>query len=1149
MAEHGNVGTWVAVLAAVAVAGCSGAIEDGAASTGSGGSVGASDGTGGQAGGSGTTGASGAGGGVAAPSDPGRVTLHRLNRAEYTNTVRDLLGSTLRPADDFPADDRGYGYDNIADVLSLSPVQIEMYFNAAQALIDDAMAVSQVGAHRYEAEAMEATLGSVFRDTAWLLNSAGSVQQTLTIDTAGDYRVAVRAWQDQAGTDPARMTIDINGAAVQMFDVTALEAAPAVYELEVHLDAGTATVAATFTNDYYVASPMADRNLLVDWVEVQGPLGVTSDNPRRAQIMVCEPDAADPGPCLRTVAAAFGRRAFRRPLQSREVDALVALPLAAIAAGDDVESATRLMLRAVLVSPNFVFRVETDPDPASPAAHALNDHELASRLSYFLWSSMPDDVLLDLADQGKLHEPATLRAQVTRMLADKKADALVSNFAGQWLFTRSLDDREPDYTLFPEFDEELRGAMRNETELYFREFLFGNEGMDRLLTGDFTFLNDRLARHYALPSPGTAFKRVSLSGGQRLGLLTQGSFLFVTSYPTRTSPVKRGKWVLEQLLCTSPPPPPPNVPSLVQDAMPTGSLRERMEEHRANPVCASCHTVMDPIGFSFEHYDAVGHYRDTDNGFAIDPAGMLPDGTTFSGPLELAPLITADERFARCAVQQLFTYALGRGTEAYDDDDITTITDAFVAGGYQHARPDRKPRALGRVRHAARPAGESAMIGYRKLSRRVFIGGAGAVLALPWLESALPRVARAQAMTAPTRFLGYYVPCGIRMEHWTPTKEGAAYDLPPILVPLAGVQAKLSVLTGLANLPARPDGPGDHASGTGAFLTCAHPFKTEGADIKNGISLDQRLANEVGGDTSLRSLQVGIDGGDSAGGCDSGYSCAYARNISWSGPSTPLPKLTDPRTVFDRLFAGFDATASQEEATRRLRQSSSLLDYALAEAKSLSMRMGKTDQHKLDEYMTGVRELELRLQMASQAPACDPGMQPDGDMAFPDRVKIMSDLMVLAFQCDVTRITTFMLGNATSNRNYGFIGANVNHHEASHHQMDPTKLNHLTTIATWEMEQFAYLLTKMQAVDEGGESLLDHSAVFLSSEIEDGDTHAHTNMPILLAGGASGNITPGRHVRYTDQSSVGKLFVSLLQAFGLSDTAFGDGQGPLPGLT
>lgn len=441
------------------------------------------------------------------------------------------------------------------------------------------------------------------------------------------------------------------------------------------------------------------------------------------------------------------------------------------------------------------------------------------------------------------------------------------------------------------------------------------------------------------------------------------------------------------------------------------------------------------------------------------------------------------------------------------------------------------------------------MIGYRKLSRRALLGGAGATLALPFLESALPRAARAQAAKPPLRFLGYYVPCGFRMQHWTPAARGAGYDLPPILAPLASVQGHVSVLSRLANRPARPDGAGDHASGTGAFLTCAHPRKTEGSDIENGISLDQQLANELGGETALRSLQLGIDGGSSAGGCDSGYSCAYARNVSWSGPSTPLPKLTDPSIVFDRLFAGLDAQASAEERERRKRHSASVLDYVLGDAAALTMRLGASDRGKLDEYMTGVRELELRITGEGSGASCDPGQRPGRDFGYEAHVKVMSDLMVLAMQCDVTRFTTFMLGNAASNRSYGFLGVTGGHHELSHHARDPAKLDALTTIGTWEVRQLAYLLDRMAGVDEGGESLLDHSIVFFSSEIEDGDTHSHMNMPILLAGKGGGALNPGRHVVFDGEPSVGNLFVSILRTFGLSDTTFGDdGRAPLADL-
>jgi hypothetical protein len=444
------------------------------------------------------------------------------------------------------------------------------------------------------------------------------------------------------------------------------------------------------------------------------------------------------------------------------------------------------------------------------------------------------------------------------------------------------------------------------------------------------------------------------------------------------------------------------------------------------------------------------------------------------------------------------------------------------------------------------------MIGYRKLSRRAILGGAGATLALPFLESAIPRALRTRAAAqaaAPLRFLGYYVPCGMRMQHWTPMTEGAGYDLPRILVPLADLQSDVSVISRLANRPARPDGPGDHASGTGAFMTAMHPRKTGGADIENGISLDQHLAAELGGDTTLRSLEIGIDGGPSAGDCDSGYSCAYATNVAWTGPATPLPKLTDPGIIFDRLFAGFDAGESAEQIESRLRRNSSVLDYVLGDASSLGMKLGVRDREKLDEYMTGVRELELRLESSSQGPTCEPGMRPPGDLTFPDKVRAMSDLMVLAFQCDVTRFMTFMLGNAASNRSYDFLGVTGGHHEISHHAGDANKLESLSVIDTWEIEQLAYLLDRMRQIDEGGTSMLHNSVVFFSSEIEDGDSHSHFNMPILLAGAAGGAFTPGRHLVYPDEPSVGSLFLSIAQAFGMGTSSFGDAADPLDGLS
>lgn len=438
-----------------------------------------------------------------------------------------------------------------------------------------------------------------------------------------------------------------------------------------------------------------------------------------------------------------------------------------------------------------------------------------------------------------------------------------------------------------------------------------------------------------------------------------------------------------------------------------------------------------------------------------------------------------------------------------------------------------------------------------RLSRRRLLGGAGVALTLPFLESLLPRTARA-ADASPLRFVGFFVPCGIRMSSWTPVAPGADYALTPILKPLEKLRSQFSVLTGLANRPARPDGAGDHASGTASFLTCTHVQKTEGTNIKNGVSLDQAYAQLVGTKTRFASLSLGTEGGGSSGGCDSGYSCAYSRNISWSGPATPVAKQVNPRDVFDRLFSGANAGASAAELERVRLEKKSILDYVLAEANSLSTKLGATDRRKLDEYMSGVRAIEQRL--ATPENVCQAPARP-GDYDVRLQVQLMNDLMVLAMQCDATRSITFMLGNAGSNRVYNFLGLTAGHHELSHHGNDATKQAALEKIGIWEMEQLAYLLGKMQAVSEGDGTLLDHSAVFCSSEIEDGNSHSHFNMPILLAGKAGGAFKPGRHIvlgsskEQAKQPSVGRLFVSILNALGSPATSFGDdGTGALTDL-
>jgi hypothetical protein len=618
-----------------------------------------------------------------APSDdPGRVTLHRLNNAEYNNTVRDLLGTSLRPADDFPADDRGYGFDNVADVLRLSPLALELYESAAEALIADTLRVT-TGASTQTFELDSGSASGQPLDGGWLFFSNGTASFTAMAPIAGMYRISARAYGQQAGPEPARLSIEVPNQAPVIIDVTATSANPTVYETTFALPAGNVLVTVGFVNDFYDEVAGADRNLWVDHVAVDGPLdGPIIDGDRRRSVLVCEA-LADRG-CQTTILEGFAQRAWRRPPLPDEIARLLALVDVAIAEGDDAEAGLRLALQQVLVSPHFIFRVELDPDPGSMTPHPLTGWELASRLSYFLWSTMPDAELFAAAEAGTLTDPAELERQVRRMLDDPKAIALTDNFAGQWLFIRALGDQDPDYQLFPEYDDELEAAMRAETRRYFQAFLAEDIPMDQFLAADFTYVNDRLAAHYDLPLPGspTDLVRVSLAGTPRRGFLTQGSFLRVTSRPKRTSPVLRGKWVLDNLLCTPPRPPPPGVEGLPEGEMTTGSIRDRLEAHVTNPICASCHRTMDPLGFGLDNFDAIGQYRTEDGGYAIDASGEMADGTPFDGAGEMAQLLAANPAVYRCLVEKLYTYT-GRSPYRIEaTEHIDSLTTRFMSEGY-----------------------------------------------------------------------------------------------------------------------------------------------------------------------------------------------------------------------------------------------------------------------------------------------------------------------------------------------------------------------------------------------------------------------------------------------------------------------------------
>ncbi len=628
--------------------------------------------------------------------DPGRVTLRRLNRVEYANTIRDLVGVEYDTSTEFPQDDVGYGFDNIGDVLSLPPVLLEKYLVAAQRILDRAI-VTDPPPPPVHRPAERQWRGGAPRDGGGrTLASAGEIRFRFEVPAAGEYEVRVRAGGDQAGPEPVKMALRWADREVRVWEVTATAAVPQRVTHSLNLSAGAHELALAFLNDYYQPEgpdPAArDRNLHVFAVEVAGP--VLRELPplpaSHRRIFFVEPAARTPEAerdCARRLVGEFARRAYRRPVAPEEINGLLGLYDQARADGDNFEAGVKLALTAVLISPHFLFRGELQPEPDNPRRiHPIGEFALASRLSYFLWSSMPDEELFQLAAARRLR--ANLEPQVRRMLRDPRARALVDNFAGQWLQFRTLEVAAPDPATYPGFDDTLRAAMRREAELFAEHIFREDRSVLEFLDADWTFVNGPLARHYGLESvEGEAFRKVSLRGTPRGGVLTMGSFLTITSNPTRTSPVKRGKWVLDNLLNQPPPPPPPNVPELPDnpEARLTGSLRQRLEQHRADPMCASCHALMDPIGLAFENFDGVGRWRDQDQGFPVDPAGQLASGEAFQGPTDLKRLLLTAKRddFLRCFASKLLTYALGRGLEYYDDCAVEGVVATARRGQYR----------------------------------------------------------------------------------------------------------------------------------------------------------------------------------------------------------------------------------------------------------------------------------------------------------------------------------------------------------------------------------------------------------------------------------------------------------------------------------
>lgn len=704
--------------------------------------------------------------------DPGRVTAHRLNRVEYDNTVRDLLGVDIHPSSEFPQDDSGYGFDNIGDVLTLSPILMERYMNAAGKLVKTAIHGPEklkpvLVRHQPTTREFELFPKAKASYDVTGLSMPNALHTTQIFPVDGEYtlRVALEGRRPTA-SEPVSVGVWLDGKHVQTltingrFDGSSIDLFGAQAEFRTRVAAGEHWVAASVEHIYEGLPPsyggpkpsgqpeppppdpakfmkvvpgatpeqvaearhkaeervkkmfVPANRVVVHYVEVVGPYNQRTapyENARKL-IFVCGngmpgDDGEHKAGCPKKILGHFAQRAFRRPVSPTDLQPYLDLYGQARQQGSTFDDSIGLAIQAMLVSPDFLFRIETldveakrggeprfknvvyggQEAPDSDIA-PISEYALASRLSYFLWSTMPDEELMRCADRHTLRRPEVLKAQVLRMLADPRSQALADNFAGQWLELRKLESDHPDHERFPQWDDYLRMSMQQETELFFEDVVRNNKSVLDFLDGKSTFVNQKLAEFYGIPGvEGTDFRKVSLEGTHRSGLLTQASVMTVSSYATRTSPVIRGKWVLENFMNATIPPPPPNVPRLDEEKVGSdSSIRMQMEAHRANPMCAACHSKMDPIGFSFENYSAIGQWRDKDGKWPIDASGKLPSGQTFNGAMELEAIYRNNPApFVECVTYKLLTYALGRGLERYDRPTVKDISKRIAADDYR----------------------------------------------------------------------------------------------------------------------------------------------------------------------------------------------------------------------------------------------------------------------------------------------------------------------------------------------------------------------------------------------------------------------------------------------------------------------------------
>lgn len=631
--------------------------------------------------------------------NPGSVTIRRLNRQEYRNTIRALFKYDYEPAAGFPGDDVGYGFDNIGDVLTLPPLLMEKYLTAAEE-ISKAVIMAPEPGPSFEAirkpSQLTASSGGKGDATRFTFYSNGTITFDEVVPWRGNYTLEMGMSGTAAMGEYPKLTVSVDDKKVKDIVVqTEAAESPITFTVPLRLKAGKRKFELNFGNDKYIegkdGKPNQDINLFIYDLKITGqeaskPIPEDLLPKIHKEIVTAVPgNTTSVASAARDVLKKIASRAFRRPVSESELKRLVTLVEKVVESGDSYEAGLQAALQAILISPNFLFKVEFPADRLTAEYPLISEYELATRLSYFLWTSTPDQELLSLAAKKQLRDPEVLRKQIDRMIKDDRSKDFVSNFAGQWLTLRKLDDFAPNSNMFPQWNDEIRDLARKETYYFFWSVMREDMSVMRLLDADFTYLNEKLARFYGIPGvEGDAFKMVKLTGQPRMGILTHASVLAVTSNPTRTSPVKRGKWILDNILGTPPPPAPPGVPELEKTEL-TGTLRQRIEQHRANPACASCHKIMDPLGLALENYDAVGRWRTTDQGSPIDSAGELPGGDKVKNAGDLIRTLRdkSSAKFVRCLTEKLMIYSLGRGLEYYDRCAVDKIQAKIAKDGYR----------------------------------------------------------------------------------------------------------------------------------------------------------------------------------------------------------------------------------------------------------------------------------------------------------------------------------------------------------------------------------------------------------------------------------------------------------------------------------